>query len=176
MRQWTEHVVRFMSSVPVCIFLRHVKSTSLARQTKERRIANGRRTPIANRPTPPPLAGMKVIVAILALLGGTCDALRLPAGVTRRVAIGGALVPALFLPSAAVAKYRPSLAEFKGYGSSPLLDEAGSAPATNLSHAQLVANSVKMQEDMLGRSLTEEEVAAIDVRRGHTREACMPAW
>ena len=120
MRQWTEHVVRFMSSVPVCIFLRHVKSTSLARQTKERRIANGRRTPIANRPTPPPLAGMKVIVAILALLGGTCDALRLPAGVTRRVAIGGALVPALFLPSAAVAKYRPSLAEFKGYGSSPM--------------------------------------------------------
>ena len=109
---------------------------------------------------------MKIVLATLAI-GTCCHALRLPDAsvVTRRAAIGGALLPALF-PQVAMAKYRPSLAEYKGLGSSPLLDEAGeaSAPQTSLTHAQLVANSVKMQEDMLGRSLTTEEVDAIDVR------------
>jgi hypothetical protein len=37
------------------------------------------------------------------------------------------------------------------------------AVSTSLSFAQLVANSKKMKEDMLGRSCTEEEVAEIEV-------------
>ena len=93
------------------------------------------------------------------------DALRLPTTgpVTRRTAIA---LPALFVPHAAMAKYRPSLAEFKGYGGSPILDEQGepAGVATGLSHAQLVANSVAMQEKQYGRKLSDDEVAEIDVR------------
>jgi hypothetical protein len=94
------------------------------------------------------------------------DALRL-SGFDRRAAItGGALTALTLLPSDASAKYRPSLAEFKGYGSSPVVDDAKAQQSvqSGLSHAALVANSVKMREEMLGRKLTEDEVKEIDVR------------
>lgn len=137
---------------------------------------------------------MRLPLVLLTLLSFV-DALRLPLpteGLTRRGAALAA-VSTLLVPQVASAKYRPSLAEFKGYGNSPLLDEAKSEGIqTNLSHAQLVANSVEMQEKMcgdscqnhsgtndpsmlsiaclacarhrLGRKLTEEEVAAIDAK------------
>ena len=54
----------------------------------------------------------------------------------------------------------------KGYGSSPMVDDAnalqGNTVKTGLSHAELVANSCKQQEEMLGRKLTDEEVKAVD--------------
>jgi len=96
-----------------------------------------------------------------------CDALRIDAGkgVSRRAAIGGAILPALFV-SPAFAKYRPSLAEMKGFGSSPVVDEMKEAQPvkTELTHAQLVANSCEMQKKLLGRDLTESEVAEIDAK------------
>ena len=109
---------------------------------------------------------MAKLLTILALVITTTSALRLPtmdAKTSRRAALGSAL-PALMLPLAASAKYRPSLAEFKGYGGSPILDETKNVDAvkTDLSHAQLVANSCAMQQKMLGRELTVEEVQAID--------------
>ena len=77
-----------------------------------------------------------------------CDALRIDAGksVSRRAAIGGAILPALFV-APAFAKYRPSLAEMKGFGSSPIVDEMKEAQPvkTELTHAQLVSNSCEMQ-------------------------------
>lgn len=118
------------------------------------------------------MVGRFCFIALLAL---AADALRVPsAGPTgttgRRAAaaqLGGAL---LFLtanaPAPASAKYRPSLAEFKGQGSSPLLDELGepTAPKTSLSHAELVANTVNTQEKALGRKLAEDEIKAIDAK------------
>jgi len=95
-----------------------------------------------------PRSEMKIFVC--AVLGGlcACDALRIDAGkgVSRRAAIGGAIIPALFV-SPAFAKYRPSLAEMKGFGSSPVVDEMKEAQPvkTELTHAQLVANSCEMQ-------------------------------
>jgi len=106
---------------------------------------------------------MKLHVVIFALLP-VADALRL-SGFDRRAAItGGALTALTLLPSDASAKYRPSLAEFKGYGSSPVVDDAKAQQSvqSGLSHAALVANSVKMREEMLGRKLTEDEVKEID--------------
>ena len=110
---------------------------------------------------------MAKLLTILALVITTTSALRLPtmdAKTSRRAALGSALPAALMLPLAASAKYRPSLAEFKGYGGSPILDETKNVDAvkTDLSHAQLVANSCAMQQKMLGRELTVEEVQAID--------------
>ena len=106
---------------------------------------------------------MVKLVALLLVCLATATSLRLPAIASRRAALGGGAA-ALLLPLAAQAKYRPSLADFKGYGSSPYVDEAnaGEGVKTDLSHAQLVANSVAMQEKMVGRKLTDEEVKVID--------------
>ena len=94
-------------------------------------------------------------------------ALRVPAGpnIDRRAAVW-VLPAAVLAPQAASATYRPSLAEFKGYGSSPVVDDSKDPTPikTELSHAQLVANSVRQQEEMLGRALTESEVAAIEAK------------
>ena len=94
--------------------------------------------------------GPEMKIFVCAVLSGlcACDALRIDAGkgVSRRAAIGGAIIPALFV-SPAFAKYRPSLAEMKGFGSSPVVDEMKEAQPvkTELTHAQLVANSCEMQ-------------------------------
>ena len=93
---------------------------------------------------------MAQLLTILALVITTTSALRLPtmdAKTSRRAALGSAL-PALMLPLAASAKYRPSLAEFKGYGGSPILDETKNVDAvkTDPSHAQLAANRAMQQK------------------------------
>lgn len=54
----------------------------------------------------------------------------------------------------------------KGYGSSPYSEavEDSKTIETNLSHAQLVANSKKAQEEMLGRPLDEDELKELDAK------------
>jgi len=90
-------------------------------------------------------------------------------------------VPALLVgPELASAAYRPSLAEFKGYGGSPVIDEMNEAKvSTELSFAQLLANSIKMKEEALRRPLTEDEIKELEVcvvraALGHpsTRQRC----
>ena len=74
-------------------------------------------------------------------------------------------MPALLVgPELASAAYRPSLAEFKGYGGSPVIDEMNEAKvSTELSFAQLLANSIKMKEEALRRPLTEDEIKELEV-------------
>ena len=99
---------------------------------------------------------------LVACLFSSADALKLPNSKISRRAISfgtSALLPAVFI-SPVAAKYRPSLAEMKGYGGSPVVDEMNDTVGTvktDLSFAQLVANSVKMQEQQYGRPLTEDE-------------------
>lgn len=95
------------------------------------------------------------------------EALKLPVStgkLSRRSAMATLLPASVFMPSVAIAKYRPSLAEMKGYGNSPIVDEMrdNKAAQTSLSFAQLVANSKKMQEDQSGRPMTEEELKILE--------------
>ena len=104
-----------------------------------------------------------LLLAVVVLTAG----LKLPApgaagAVGRRAAI--CLLPACLLaPQLAEAKYRPSLSEMKGYGSSPVVDKMNEEKqvATTLSFAQLVANSKSSQEKMMGRSLSDEEMTEL---------------
>ena len=102
-----------------------------------------------------------VIFAMVSLT----TALKLPsAAIGRRAAV--CLLPAcLFAPQMAEAKYRASLSEMKGYGSSPLVDKMNEEKmvASSLSFAQLVKNSQTSEEKMLGRPLTELEVKELEV-------------
>ena len=54
----------------------------------------------------------------------------------------------------------------KGYGGSPIVDQMNEAKAvqTSLSFAELVKNSKANQEKMLGRALTEEEMAELKAK------------
>jgi len=98
---------------------------------------------------------------MLLLLALSSQALKLPTVLSRRAAL--ALPVACALPLAAEAKYRASLAEMKGYGGSPVVDQMkeSSTVSTALSFEQLVNNSKKQQEEMLGREMNEEELKAL---------------
>merc|ERR1719272_966580 len=89
-------------------------------------------------------------------------ALKLPVG--RRAAV--CLLPALLAPTMAEAKYRPSLSEMKGYGSSPVVDKMNEEKqvASSLSFAQLVQNSKNSEEKMLGRKLTDLEIVELEAK------------
>jgi len=106
---------------------------------------------------------MRLLLGLVVALVAQAAALTLPTlstRTTRRLAVGALFAAPFAAPQLASAAYRPSLAEFKGYGSSPVVDEK-EAPKTDLSFAELVANSIKMQEDMLGRPLDDAEKASI---------------
>jgi len=109
---------------------------------------------------------MKLVLALVALAVLGASALRLPpAKIESRRAAVGVLLPLFVAPQLASAKYRPSLAESKGLGNSPIVDAAREGSAnTDLSFAQLVANSKKMQENMLGRPLTDDELATLEAK------------
>merc|ERR1711956_72296 len=101
-------------------------------------------------------------VMIFALAALT-TALKLPVG--RRAAV--CLLPACLLaPTMAEAKYRPSLSEMKGYGSSPVVDKMNEEKqvASSLSFAQLVQNSKNSEERMLGRKLTDLEIVELEAK------------
>lgn len=69
-------------------------------------------------------------------------------------------------PQLASAKYRPSLAEQKGFGNSPYDDAVKGSKVieTGLTRAELVANSKKMQEETLGRPLDQDELKELEAK------------
>ena len=108
---------------------------------------------------------MMLRTMVIFAMASLTTALKLPsAAMGRRAAV--CLVPAcLFAPQMAEAKYRASLSEMKGYGSSPLVDKMNEEKmvSSSLSFAQLVKNSQTSEEKMLGRPLTELEVKELEV-------------
>jgi len=108
---------------------------------------------------------MMLRTMVIFAMASLTTALKLPsAAIGRRAAV--CLVPAcLFAPQMAEAKYRASLSEMKGYGSSPLVDKMNEEKmvSSSLSFAQLVKNSQTSEEKMLGRPLTELEVKELEV-------------
>ena len=105
---------------------------------------------------------MKVVLACALFALPHVASLRVNVTVhSRRAALAQGAACGLALCSPALASavsYRPSLAEFKGQGSSPYLDEQKEGSVqTTLTLQQLVENSARDKMKMLGRELTEEE-------------------
>jgi len=110
-------------------------------------------------------------LSTLLLLLAPTAALKLPSSIApptarfgRRAALAAAAVA--LTPQLASAKYRPTLADSKGFGNSPYTEavDAQKTVQSSLSHAQLVANSKKMQEEMIGRSLDEDEMKELEAK------------